>query len=89
MKRRGKVRSPSGNRRIARFAKRQLLQHGLLMTLKLGLTPLLVDPRGTTHSPEHVEVMKRRGLDRHTASAYIIATRGSKVIKSHSKHHKT
>jgi hypothetical protein len=34
-----------------------------------------VDPRGTTSSREHDEIMKRLGLDRHTASAYIIALR--------------
>lgn len=83
VKRRGKVRSPSGNRRIARFARKELLQHGLLMALKLGLTPILVDPRGTTHSREHGEVMKKRGLDRHMASAYIIAIRGLEVIINH------
>jgi len=34
-----------------------------------------VDPRGSTSSREHDEIMKRLGLDRHTASAYIIALR--------------
>ncbi len=82
VKKRSKVRPPSGNRKITRFAKKQLLQHGLLMTLKLGLTPILVDPRGTTHSREHEEVMKRKGVDKHMASAYIVAHRGLEVIKS-------
>ncbi|RLE54220.1 MAG: hypothetical protein DRJ40_11455 [Thermoprotei archaeon] len=85
VKKRSRVRSPSGNRKITRFAKKQLLQHGLLMSLKLGLTPILVDPKGTTHSQEHEEVMKKRGLDRHMASAYIIACKGLKVIKNHEK----
>jgi hypothetical protein len=35
-----------------------------------------VDPRGTTSSREHGEIMKRYGLDRHVASAYLIALRG-------------
>jgi len=35
-----------------------------------------VDPRGTTNSREHDEIMQRYGLDRHTASAYLIALRG-------------
>ena len=35
-----------------------------------------VDPKGTTSSKEHDEVMKRYGLDRHSASAYLIALRG-------------
>ena len=37
-----------------------------------------VDPRGTTHSKEHDEVMRRYGLDRHTASAYMITLKGLK-----------
>jgi len=82
VKKRSKVVTPSGNRKIARFAKKQLLQHGLLTTLKLGLTPILVDPKGTTHSHEHEEVMKKKGLDKHMASTYIIAYRGLKVFKS-------
>jgi hypothetical protein len=35
-----------------------------------------VDPKGTTNSEEHDEIMKRFGLDRHIASAYLIALRG-------------
>jgi len=34
-----------------------------------------VNPKGTTSSREHDEVMKRYGLDRHTASAYLVALR--------------
>ena len=35
-----------------------------------------VNPKGTTRSREHDEIMRRYGLDRHTASAYLIALRG-------------
>jgi len=35
-----------------------------------------VDPRGTTHSKELDEMMRKYGLDKHTASAYMIALRG-------------
>jgi len=35
-----------------------------------------VDPRGTTHSREHDMVMKKYRLDKHTASAYLIALKG-------------
>lgn len=35
-----------------------------------------VNPRGTTHFEEHDEAMRRYGLDRHAASAYLIALRG-------------
>ncbi|MCD6095460.1 MAG: hypothetical protein J7J99_02730 [Thermoprotei archaeon] len=83
VKKRSKIKSSSGNRKISRFAKKQLLQHGVLMVLKLGLTPILVDPRGTSSSCKHREIMKTKGLDRHMASAYIIAHRGLKVIRNH------
>jgi len=35
-----------------------------------------VDPKGTTNSRGHAEVMKKDRLDRHTASAYLIALKG-------------
>jgi len=40
-----------------------------------GLSTKFVESMGTTSSREHGEVMKRYGLDRHAASAYIIALR--------------
>jgi len=39
-----------------------------------------VDPKGTTDSAEHDEAMKRYRLDRHTASAYMIAVKGLKQL---------
>ena len=38
-----------------------------------GLNVKYVDPKGTSSSREHEEVMKKYGLDRHKASAYLIA----------------
>jgi hypothetical protein len=35
-----------------------------------------VNPKGTTNSVEHDELMRKYRLDRHTASAYLIALRG-------------
>jgi len=49
-----------------------------MITLKAPLYSIevkYVDPRGTTNSKEHNEAMKRLGLDRHVASAYLIARR--------------
>ena len=40
-----------------------------------GIEVKYVDPKGTTSSEEHGELAKRYGLDRHTASAYLIALR--------------
>jgi len=37
-----------------------------------------VNPRGTTHSREHAEAMRKHRLDKHTASAYFIALKGLK-----------
>jgi len=38
-----------------------------------------VNPKGTTHSKEHDGLMKRYGLDRHSASAYLIAMKGLNI----------
>nr|WP_202945690.1 hypothetical protein [Thermogladius calderae] len=76
IKKRRYTRSPSANRKISRFAKRQLLLHGILRSLREGLCVVLVNPKGTTKSEEHERIMKTRGLDRHMASAYLIALRG-------------
>ena len=35
-----------------------------------------IDPRGTTQSKEHDRLMRRHGLDRQTAAAYLVALRG-------------
>ena len=76
IKKRRYTRIRKANRKITRFAKRELLQHGIIMAMKYGFRVLLVNPRGTTNSEEHSKIMRRYGLDRHTASAYIIAQRG-------------
>jgi IS605 OrfB family transposase len=76
VKRKRFTRSKKANRKITRFAKKQLIQHGIVMALKYGFRVLLVDPKGTTNSREHGELMKRFRLDRHTTSAYLIALRG-------------
>jgi len=80
IKKREYTRNPTANRKITRFAKKELLRHGILMAMKYGFKVLLVNPKGTTRSKEHDEVMRKYGLDRHTASAYVIALRG---IESH------
>ncbi|PLC67784.1 hypothetical protein B7L70_06960 [Vulcanisaeta sp. EB80] len=41
-----------------------------------GIETKYVNPRGTTNSTEHDEIMKKYGLDRHTASAYLTALKG-------------
>ncbi len=70
------TKSRTANRKITRFAKRELLQYGIVMAIKYGFKVLLVNPKGTTHSREHDEIMRKYGLDKHTASAYLIALKG-------------
>ncbi len=73
------------NRKITRFAKKQLLQHSIVMAMKYGFKVYLVNPKGTSNSKEHEEVMKKYGLDKHTASAYLIALRGMERYKTMEK----
>ena len=61
---------------ISRFAKRQMLIHGVIKALRLGFNVVLVNPKGTTNSEEHEKVMREKGFDRHTVSAYLIALKG-------------
>jgi predicted transposase len=81
-KRRRFTRSKSGNRKVSRFAKKQLLVHGVIKALKLGFNVMLVNPKGTTNSENHDRIMREKGFDRHTASAYLIALKGLEVIKN-------
>jgi len=57
------------------------LVHGVIKALRLGFNVILVNPKGTTNSEEREKVMREKGFDRHTASAYLIALKGLKVIK--------
>jgi len=71
--------SMSGNRKVSRFAKKQLLIHGVIKALRLGFIVILVNRMGTTNSEEHEKVMREKGFDRHKASAYLIALKRLKV----------
>jgi len=55
---------------------RQMLIHGVIKALRLGFNVMLVNPKGTTNSEGHDKVMRERGFDKHTASAYLIALKG-------------
>ncbi len=45
-----------------------------------GLHVVTVNPKGTTRSEDHEYVMRRYGLDSHTASAYLIALRARRNL---------
>ena len=46
-----------------------------------GLQVITVNPKGTTHSNNHEYVMRKCGLDEHTASAYLIALRARRNLQ--------
>ncbi|MGC9227105.1 MAG: hypothetical protein ACP5HY_07450, partial [Caldivirga sp.] len=54
----------------------------VIKALRIGFNIILVNPKGTTNSEEHDRLMREKGLDRHTASAYLIALRGLEAIKN-------
>ena len=62
VKRRRFTRSKSGNRKVSRFAKKQLLIHGVIKALRLGFNVVLVNPKGTTNSEGHDRMMRGKGL---------------------------
>ena len=43
-----------------------------MYSIKVGY----INPRWTTNSTEHDELLRKYGLDKHTVSAYLIAIRG-------------
>jgi len=82
VKRRRFTRSRSGNRKVSRFAERQMLIHGVVKALRLGFNVILVNPKGTTNSEDHDKVMREKGFDKHTASAYLIALKGLGMLNN-------
>jgi len=49
------------NRKITKFAKKQILVHGVIKALRLGFTAVLVSPRGTSNSLTHKQIMRKKG----------------------------
>ena len=73
--RRGERKSNNYNYRVQVFRTR-LVERIAMKAPLYAIDVKYVSPRGTTSSEEHDEVMKRCGLDRHSASACMIALRG-------------
>ncbi|RLE64474.1 MAG: hypothetical protein DRJ47_07625 [Thermoprotei archaeon] len=71
----GERRSNNYNYRV-QFFRNRIVERITMKTPLYSINIEYVNPKGTTHSREHDEVMRRYGLDRHTASAYLIALRG-------------
>ncbi len=77
----------SGDRKHENYNHKVSIFRSSIIEMIATKTPLYdieskyVSPRGTTNSKEHDEIMKTHGLDRHTASAYMIALRGLKELE--------
>jgi len=72
--RRGDRRHENYNYKVSIF-RSSIIEMVALKAPLYGLEVEYVNPRGTTNSVEHDMLMKEHGLDKHTASAYLIALR--------------
>ncbi|MCD6491219.1 MAG: hypothetical protein ACP6IQ_06800 [Candidatus Njordarchaeia archaeon] len=73
--RNGKRLSPNYNWKVAVF-RSSIIEMISMKAPLYSIKAQYVNPKGTTSSNEHKEIAKKLGLDRHTASAYLIALRG-------------
>ena len=76
-----KTKSRKANRKISRFALREYLNQMRILVEKVGGKLIEVNPAYT--SIDAVPIARKLGLDRHTASAYLIALRGLFFLKNH------
>jgi len=81
----GRRLNPEYNYKVMRFSS-SLTETIINVAEKLGVKTIRVDPRETTRSEEHDKIMHELGLDRHYASAYLIALRGLQELRSIYKH---
>jgi len=63
------------NHKVATF-RSSIIERIALKAPLYSIRVSYVNPKGTTNSKEHDEIMKKYGLDRHTTSAYLTALRG-------------
>ena len=77
IKKRRYTKSRRVNRKITRFPKRKLLEHTVVTALKYGFKVYLVDPAYTSKIGE--KLGRGLGLDRHTASAYVLVLKYLRV----------
>lgn len=67
------INNPKANRKISKFAKRELLDYGTTMALKRGFKVFLVNPANTSKIAK--QILRKLGLDIHCTSAYVLAQR--------------
>ena len=75
--RNGDRRHENYNYRVATF-RNSVIEMIVMKAPLYGINVEYVNPKGTTSSEDHDEVMKAYGLDKHTASAYLIVLKGLK-----------
>ena len=68
------------NYKVSRFTC-SLTEVVIDLAKRLGIHVETVNPKGTSSGDEHEQIMKKLGLDRHMASAYLIAKRGLEKLK--------
>ena len=73
--RKGERRNGNYNYRVQIFRSRVVERIAMKASL-YAIDVEYVNPRGTTNSKEHDKVMRKYGLDKHAASAYLIALKG-------------
>ncbi|WP_240703235.1 transposase [Thermococcus indicus] len=73
--------SRRGNRKASNFAKKELLEHGVVMALKRGFNVYLVNPAGSSKLGR--EIAQWLGLDVHSASAFVVGWWGVISLKTH------
>jgi len=74
----GERRSENYNWKVATF-RSSVIEMIALKAPLYSMEVRYVDPKGTTNSEEHDEVAKKYRLDKHTASAYLIALKGLNI----------
>ena len=83
IKKRQFTNNPKANRKISKFAKRELLDYGITMALKRGFKVFLVNPANTSRIAK--QICKELGLDVHCTSAYVLAQKFIKFYEIPSK----
>lgn len=71
--------SRRGNRKASNFAKKELLEHGVVMALNRGFEVYLVNPTGSSKLGR--ELARGLGLDGHSSSAFVIGWWGLNSLK--------
>ncbi len=78
--RNGERKNKNYNYKVAIF-RNNIIERIMWKTPLYGLQAIPVSPRGTTHPETHEYVMRRYGLDKHTASAYLIALKARRNLQ--------